>query len=149
VATAPDPRRGNLLAALSGLAWALTLTGLRWLSHSTGQRSALATVVAGNALATAFCLPMAVPVPAFGVSDAVTILYLGAVQIGVGYLCLTRGMRQVPAFEASILLLLEPVMNPVWTWLVHGERPAALALAGGAVIVGSTVWKMLAERNRG
>jgi drug/metabolite transporter (DMT)-like permease len=43
------------------------------------------------------------------------------------------------AFEASTFLLIEPAMNPVWTWLVHGERPGARALAGGAVILSATV----------
>jgi drug/metabolite transporter (DMT)-like permease len=46
----------------------------------------------------------------------------------------------VPAFEASALLLLEPALNPVWTWLVHGERPSAWALSGGALILGATLF---------
>jgi len=34
----------------------------------------------------------------------------------------------------------EPALNPVWTWLVHAETPGAWALAGGALIVSSTLW---------
>lgn len=30
-----------------------------------------------------------------------------------------------PALETSLLLLLEPVLNPIWAWLAHGERPGA------------------------
>ena len=44
-------------------------------------------------------------------------------QIGLAYGCLIEGLRGVPALEASLLLLLEPVLNPVWAWMVHGERP--------------------------
>jgi DME family drug/metabolite transporter len=44
----------------------------------------------------------------------------------------------VPAFEASLLLLLEPVLNPIWAWLVHGERPGGWSLLGGAVILAAT-----------
>jgi DME family drug/metabolite transporter len=34
-----------------------------------------------------------------------------------------------------MLLLLEPVLNPVWTWLLHGESPSALAIGGGALLL--------------
>ena len=45
-------------------------------------------------------------------------------------------MREVPGLEAATLLLIEPVLNPIWTWIVHGERPGTLALIGGALIIG-------------
>jgi DME family drug/metabolite transporter len=38
----------------------------------------------------------------------------------------------------ALLLLVEPALNPVWAWIVHGERPTFLALAGGALILGAT-----------
>ena len=47
----------------------------------------------------------------------------------------------MPALEASLLLLLEPVLNPVWAWIAHGERPGAWSLAGGAVILLATLGK--------
>ncbi|MDQ3521214.1 MAG: DMT family transporter, partial [Gemmatimonadota bacterium] len=34
-ATAPDPQRGNMIAALSGVAWAGTIVGMRWLGSSS------------------------------------------------------------------------------------------------------------------
>ncbi len=52
---------------------------------------------------------------------------------------MTAGLRRVPAFEASTIMLIEPVLNPLWTWLVHNERPSALALSGGAVILTATL----------
>ena len=50
--------------------------------------------------------------------------YLGVFQIGLAYLLLSTGIRHLPALEASVLLLAEPALNPVWAWLVHGETPA-------------------------
>jgi len=47
----------------------------------------------------------------------------------------------VPALEASLICLLEPVLNPVWTWRAHGERPNHWSLAGGAIILGTTTLK--------
>ena len=137
--TAPDPPRGNLLALASGVTYALMLAGLRWHGRQGGEDSGIATAAAGNLIAFAAALPMALPLHAFGARDAAVILYLGAAQVGLAYWCLTRAIRHVPAFEATTMLQLEPAMSPVWTWLAHGERPTAWALAGGAVIVSATL----------
>jgi DME family drug/metabolite transporter len=48
-------------------------------------------------------------------------------------------MRHVTAFEANAVLLLEPALNPVWVWLLHGERPGKRALVGGAIILFATL----------
>ena len=65
--------------------------------------------------------------------------FLAIVQIGVAYVLVTRAIRYVPAFEATTVLLLEPVMNPIWAWMVQAERPGAWALAGGGVILSATL----------
>lgn len=141
-ATAPDPARGNVIAALSGVAWAATIVGMRWLGSSTeGGSSAFVTVVVGNAIAFFVCLPLALPVGSAGSGDWFTIGYLGVFQIGLAYLCLTSGIRQVPALEASTLLLIEPALNPLWAWGFHGERPSTWALLGGATILLATLAK--------
>lgn len=143
---APNPAAGNLLGAASGLSWALTLTGLRWQATRDTRAGSLATVAVGNLLAMVICLPLALPVTTWTITDALVIPYLGIFQVGLAYLCLTKGMKHVPAFEASTILLLEPVMNPIWAWLLHGERPASLALLGGGVIVASTLVKTRLDR---
>lgn len=148
-ATAPNPPLGNALALLSGVFWALAIMGLRWMSGrgAEGEGNALPTVVAGNALAFLFCLPMALPAQAAPVDWAV-IAYLGVFQIAAAYLLLTAGIRHVPAFEASTLLLLEPALNPFWAWLVHGERPGLWSLAGGVLILGATLFKTWQDSRR-
>lgn len=138
-ATAPDPHRGNLLGLASGLTWALTVTGLRWLGRRAEGNAALAPVAAGNLLAFLIALPLALPLTRVSGADVAVILYLGIVQIGLAYVFVTRAIRHVPAFEATTVLLLEPVMNPIWAWLVQAERPGAWALAGGAVILSATL----------
>ena len=147
-ATASNPPRGNLLALASGLSYALMLAGLRWHGRRGGQDSGIATVAAGNLIAFAAALPMALPVHSFSARDAAVVLYLGAAQIGLAYWCLTRAIRHVPAFEATTMLQVEPAMNPVWTWLVHGERPTLWALAGGIVILAATLLNTWYGRRR-
>lgn len=134
--TAPDPGLGNALAAGSGLCWALTILGLRWLGRD-GSGGAGATVV-GNLLGCALALPFALPLGASTPTDWALVTFLGVVQIGVSYVLVTRATRHVPALEATLLLLLEPVLNPIWSWLVHGERPGPWSLLGGAIILVAT-----------
>ncbi len=141
-ATAPRPVAGHVVAGLSGLTWALTLMGLRWASRRSADpaRDPLATaVLLGNAIASFACFPFALPLPSLVASDVILIVYLGVAQIGLAYVLLTAAIRHVGALAASLLLLAEPALSPVWAWFFHGELPGSLSLAGGAVILGATV----------
>ena len=139
-ATAPNPKLGNLLATASGLTWALTVMGLRALGRG-GESWGPAGAFWGNIFAALLCLPLALPLAGSRPTDWAMVAFLGVFQIGVAYLFLIRGLERVSAFEASLLLLLEPVLNPIWTWLVHGERPGVWSIAGAAVILLATVTK--------
>ncbi len=140
LATAPEPALGNWVGAASGVTWAATLMGLRWLSRRSvagpGGDPTGAAVVAGNALAFAACAPFAFPVAAASVLDWAVVLYLGAFQIGLAYVFMVRGVRQLRALELTLLLLLEPVLSALLSWIVHGEGLSLLALAGAVAILG-------------
>jgi drug/metabolite transporter, DME family len=146
--TAPDPPRGNMVALFSGLSYAVMLAGLRWLGRHPERDAGLAAVTMGNALACVATLPMALPLRSLSFADGTVILYLGVFQIGLAYVCVTRAMRHVTAFEANTVLLLEPALNPVWAWMVHGERPPAMAVAGGAIILSATLVHTWRQRFR-
>ena len=138
--TAPDPATGNLLALASGLTWALTLAGMRRLARSSGG-SALPVVVLGNLIALLLSLPGALPMAMPAWRDVAVVAYLGCFQIGLSYWLLTRAIKRVPVFEAALILLLEPVSNPIWSWLIHGERMDAWALAGAAFVLAGVAWQ--------
>lgn len=149
-ATAPAPLLGNVLGAFSGICWAFTVMGLRFLERrSDGVAGGGAAVVAGSLLAFLVGLPLALPVASSQPSDWLWVAYLGVFQIAVAYVLLTTGLTAVPALEASLLILVEPVFNPVWAYFVHGERPGAWALAGGFLIVAVTVVKSFWDARRG
>lgn len=134
--TAPDPVRGNILALLSGITYALMLIGLRWMGKRAG--SPAAAVGMGNLFAFLIAFPAMLPLGHHSVTDWTIVVYLGVFQIGLAYFWLTRGIKQLPALEVSLLLFLEPALNPLWAWIVHGEVPGPGAVLGGALIMGAT-----------
>ena len=145
VITAPDPKRGNLLALASGLCWAVAVCGLRWMTAGKGRGSPAAAVVSGNLTAFLVSLPMALPVGSHTWDDWALISYLGVFQIALAYVFLTSAIHSIPALEASVILLLEPVLNPLWAWVVQRETPGPWALLGGAIILGATTYKSWSE----
>lgn len=142
-ASAPDPLRGNVVAAFSGITWALTVIGFRWVARDEqhGRGSSAAAIAAGNLIAFAACLPLSVPATGGSAADWAVLAYLGVFQIALSYLLLSSALRRVGALEASLLLLLEPVLNPVWAWMLHDEQPGRWALIGGAIILAATAVK--------
>jgi len=139
-ATAPNPELGNLLAVVTSVTWAFTLMLLRWAERAR-PGVGLSAVIVGNILACAAGLPFALPLPAAPAVEWATLAYLGIIQIGLAYVCLTRAVAHLPALEVSLILLLEPVLNPMWTWLIRGEEPGGWVIAGGAIIVAATAVK--------
>jgi drug/metabolite transporter (DMT)-like permease len=121
------------------VAFALCILGLRKL----GARN-VGAIVWGNALAALLSLPMALRGPAPTARDVGIVLFLGLFQLGLSYVLFARGVRHTPAVEASLLALVEPVLNPVWTFLLAGERPGPWAIRGGAIILAATLWRTLA-----
>lgn len=134
----PGQVAGNLVALASGVAFGLSIIGLRRIGD--GGPAAL---VLGNLLAAALTAPLWPAGPAPTPLDLGLVAFLGVFQLGLAYLCFTRGLEGTPAVEAALLVLLEPVLNPVWTFLLTGERPGPWAVAGGAIILAATAWRTL------
>ena len=148
--TATNPTLGNALAAVSALTFALTMMGYRWLAVGSGGSSGAvaAAAVSGNVLAFLFCLPFALPLGTVSVADWGIVAWLGLVQLGAGYAVLARAVPHLSALEVSLLLLLEPVLNPIWTWIVHREQPGRWTVVGGGIILVATAVKALYDARR-
>lgn len=142
VATAPEPRLGDVIAIASGVSYALLLLGMRWLGKA-GDGEACAAIAWGNALTfpLAFAMMPAVgQTPVLGgFQDWLVIAVLGTFQVGLAYALLVRSMPHVPAVQASLLLMIEPSLSPLIAWLAHGEVPHPLASVGGVLILGAVV----------
>lgn len=111
-------------------------------------------VCLGTALAcvAAFFLsgPLAVSLPDLG-----WLFLFGAINLGAGLAMFVTGARLIPAALAALVGTLEPVLGPVWVWLVHGEVPGARTLFGGAIVFAALFlhilndWRRQRERKRG
>lgn len=142
----PQDVAGNAAALGSGLCFALFMLLLRHPRAQTVNRAS--SVIWGNALLALITLPaFAFRVgghaagPPLGASDALIVLYLGVVQIGLAYTLFTAGIaRGVRSLDAGIVGYIEPVLNPVWVYLFLGEQPSGWAIVGGAIIVGAVAW---------
>ena len=129
---------GNVIALGSGLAFSLCILGLR----AVGEEGS-SVLVWGNVIAGFSVLVPALGGPSPTTLDLGLLVFLGVFQLGLAYTLFQRGLRETPAVEASLLILLEPVLNPVWTFLFTGERPGPWALVGGTIILLATAWRTL------
>lgn len=149
-ATAVDPSRGLWFGTVGCVAWAFVVLSLRKVAapKDAPVDPSQQVLVCGNALACVATAILAWPLPQPTNVDLAVLAYLGIVQIGTAYALLARGLRDVPAFAAALLLLLEPILSPVWAFLLHGERPPALALVGGVLALCGSVLGAAQKRNR-
>ncbi|HET6670181.1 MAG TPA: EamA family transporter [Pyrinomonadaceae bacterium] len=135
----PQDVTGNLLALASGVCFACYFLLLRHSSARTVNRAS--SVIYGNLLVVLVAAPAGLQALSDVTRhDALSVVYLGVVQIGIAYTLFTLGMaRGIRSLDAGIVGYIEPVLNPVWVFLVIGERPSQWALIGGAIIVGAVV----------
>lgn len=72
----------------------------------------------------------------------------GAVNLGAGLAMFVTGARLVPAALAALVGTLEPVLGPVWVWLIHGEVPVARTILGGAIVFAALFLHILNDWRR-
>ena len=85
---------------------------------------------------------------AVGAVDLGWLFLFGAVNLGAGLAMFVTGARLVPAALVALVSNLEPVLGPVWVWLVHGEVPAARTLLGGGIVFVALLVHILTDRKR-
>jgi len=136
---------GVLLALLSGVLFAVYMINLR---RTRDVHPVFLTWI--NNLVCALLLLFVVQSQlALTPQQAIILAVMGAVQLGMPYFLFSKGLQTVSLQEASLIALIEPVLNPLWVALVVGEIPSLATLSGGAMIlVGLGVrylWPMLSK----
>jgi drug/metabolite transporter, DME family len=141
----PQDVTGNLFALASGLCFALYFLCLRHPKAREVNRAS--SVIYGNILAVILTAPWGLAaIPTLNLHDTLSVVYLGVVQLGIAYALFTVAMaRGVRSLDAGIICYIEPVLNPVWVFLVIGEQPSRWALLGGAIIIVAVIVHMLLD----
>jgi len=130
---------GNILSLLSGMA----LAGMMLTQRKNLPQHQEASIFWGNVWVVLAGAPLALAGPTPGWQDWGILAFLGLVQIGLGYILFTRGLKEVTALESSLVAMLEPVLNPVWVWVGYGETPGSFAMLGGSIILLALVFRVV------
>jgi drug/metabolite transporter (DMT)-like permease len=127
----PGHLAGNLAALLSGVAFAAFFLGMR----KNKNEYQFSSIFYGNIFIALICLPSLFSLNALNSRDMIMVSYLGIFQIGLAYAIFSYGLKRVYAVEASIIGMIEPVLNPVWVFFGYGEIPSFTAIIGGIIIL--------------
>jgi len=123
---------GNILAIVSGMFMAALMLCMR--KQKDGNPAN--TILLANILGAVIGLPFLFQ-ESFTPTNIGIISYLGIFQIGLSFVLYSIAIKQVKALESSLILTLEPILNPLWVFLVIGETPGKLALIGGLFVIGA------------
>jgi len=125
-----DGMWGNLIAILSAVFFALLIIFMRM--QKSG--SPVETVILGNIITFVVCLPFIIQEPPDSAS-VLPLLYLGIFQLGLPFALYSVALKYVTAIDAVLIQTIEPLLNPIWVFLIIGEEPGSWAIIGGAVVL--------------
>jgi drug/metabolite transporter (DMT)-like permease len=80
--------------------------------------------------------------------DMALLIAFGVLNLGVGLALFTSGARLIPAALAALLGTFEPILGPVWVWLIHAEVPSTRTIAGGSVVFAALMVHIAREFRR-
>ncbi len=139
---------GVLLAIVSGVLFAAYMINLR----RTQSVSPVYLTWINNVACALLLLWIVKSQLALATNEVLILVVMGGVQLGLPYYLFSKGLQTISLLEASLIALIEPVLNPLWVALVVGEIPSVATIAGGGLIlVGLTVryvWPLLGRADK-
>lgn len=133
-----NPILGNLLALASGVFYA----GIFFTSRLPGADSLQSTIL-GNLMYVFFIPllftdqaimnPASTGVPAW--QSWLAIFFMGSCQLGLSWICFSRGIKTTPSLQASFITMIEPVLNPILALILLGEAMGTLSVIGSALVI--------------
>ena len=136
---------GDGLAVLIALAF----SGATVITRRHAEVQMMPAVCTGTLMATCVAAAMT---PAFAVSpiDLGLLFMFGAFNLGLGMAFFVTGAPLLPSAIAALIGIAEPVLGPLWVWLIHNEIPSQRTLIGGAVVffalLGHILWQLRQSR---
>lgn len=140
--------KGMTFALASGLFYALLTLMIRRLRDANS-----ASITVMNLLGSSLLLfPLVIVVGGLYIStrSLLILIFMGVVQFGGPYYLYTLGLKRIPAYQAALITLLEPVLVPIWAVLAIGasEMPPVWTLIGGGVIFAALLLFVNAARRQ-
>jgi drug/metabolite transporter, DME family len=130
---------GIYVAMLSGIATAGVILGQK----SNDIAFVPSGLVLGNIWVMLYTLPSFIESPYPSMYENSLLLFLGFIQLGVGYMLFIFGQNYLSAIESALISMLEPLFNPILVAVGYGEIPGWLPLIGGLIIVMALVWRTI------
>ena len=135
---------GNMLALASGFCYAGVVVSLRLLrDEDSAWLVALCHGAAGLILLPSVAPSLLNGSLSLSALQWTLVVLLGVVQMGLPYVIFARALRLVPTQEATLLTLIEPILNPLWVLLLWGEEVGKATWIGGSLIVGGLAVRYL------
>jgi len=135
----PGHLEGNLVALISGITFAAFFLGMK----RNDQQYQQSSIFWGNIIVAIVCVPFLASLELITSSDVWMVSFLGVFQIAIAYAFFASGLKRVIAVEASIISMVEPVLNPVWVFLGYGETPSIYSIIGGLIIIVAITFRTL------
>ncbi|MEO8514040.1 MAG: DMT family transporter [Ignavibacteria bacterium] len=139
---------GNLLAICSGLCFAMFSLLLKYKKVKHKNDNTLNNVIMGNVIVAIIAFFIVFPDFSLDLTQALILLYMGAIQIGVSYIIFNEGIKYVSATESMIIATLEAIFNPIWVFIGIGEAPSVYSIIGGLIIFGAIIWRNFSRKEK-
>ena len=137
---------GNVIALGSGLSYGCVIIFLRYLRHE----HAMWLIALNHCVTTLVLIPWILPVTVtLEPIQWCLLASMGLLQMAVPYTLFAYAVRYVKAQEAALIPLIEPILNPVWVWLLWREQVHWSTWIGGGLIVGGLLFRYLASQGPG
>ncbi|MGA1249263.1 MAG: DMT family transporter [Candidatus Kapaibacteriota bacterium] len=135
---------GNIIAICSGFAFAGLAIALRMQKDDSPFES----ILLGNILTGVFGSYWIMESLPLSHGSIIGLLLLGIIQLGIPYILYAKAIQHVTALESILIPVLEPLMNPLWVFLVAGEIPGKGAFIGGAIVLLAIVFRSIMSPKR-
>ena len=90
----------------------------------------------GNLLTALISLPILIQaIPEIQTFDWGILIVFGVIQLAIPYILYIKALNYVPALDAILIAMLEPILNPIWVFIVVGEKIGNWAFLGGILVL--------------
>lgn len=137
---------GNILAICSGFSYAGQLIVM-----SSDNSNSQDVAIIANGISFLFSLPFLLTDKnlVFDYNNIFWVLILSIFQYGMANLFLSIGSKKLDSVECSLILTIEPIVNPILVMLINGETMGPLAVLGSVLVIASvTIHTITSNRKK-